>query len=78
MATTIQVSPSTRQELAALKSAPRETYDELLNKLMALIPKGDDEGVYADSFRIGLRNARLDLRAGRAIPHEQLKRRLGL
>ena len=78
MATTIQVSPSTRQELAALKSSPRETYDELLNKLMALIPKGDDEGVYSDSFRIGLLNARLDLRAGRVIPHEQVKRRLGL
>ena len=77
MATTIQVSPSTRQELAALKSSPRETYDELLNKLMALIPKGDDEGVYSDSFRIGLLNARLDLRAGRVIPHEQVKRRLG-
>ena len=78
MATTIQISPSTRQELAALKSSPRETYDELLNKLMALIPKGDDEGVYSDSFRIGLLNARLDLHAGRVIPHEQVKRRLGL
>ena len=78
MATTIQVSPSTRQGLAALKSSPRETYDELLNKLMSLIPKGDDEGVYSDSFRMGLLNARLDARAGRVIPHEQVKRRLGL
>ncbi len=78
MATTIQISPSTRQELAALKTSPRETYDDLLNKLMALIPKRDEEGVYSDSFRIGLLNARLDLRAGRVVPHEQVKRRLGL
>ena len=61
-----------------MKSSPRETYDELLNKLMGLIPKGDDEGLYSDSFRIGLLNARLDVRAGRVIPHEQVKRRLGL
>jgi hypothetical protein len=39
MITTIQVTPATRDRLAALKSSPRETYDELLNKLMALIPQ---------------------------------------
>jgi len=75
MTTTIQVSSSTRQELAALKSSPRETYDELLNRLTALIPKGDDEGVYSDSFRIGLLNARLDVRADRVRPHEPVKQR---
>ena len=61
--TTIQLSPSTRQKLAALKATPRETYDELLNKLIALVPEGDDEGLYTDSFRMGLLNARLDVRA---------------
>ncbi len=78
MITTIQLSASTRQRLAALKTSPRETYDELLNKLMALVPEGDDEGLYTDSFRIGLLGARLDIRAGRTTAHDLVKQRLGL
>ena len=78
MITTIQLAPSTRQKLAALKASPRETYDELLNKLIALVPEGDDEGLYTDSFRIGLLSARLDLRERRVTNHDLVKKRLGL
>lgn len=78
MITTIQLSASTRQRLAALKATPRETYDELVNKLIALVPEGDDEGLYTDSFRIGLLSARLDIRARRVTDHELVKKRLGL
>jgi hypothetical protein len=78
MITTIQVTPATRERLAALKSSPRETYDELLNKLLSLIPRGDDEGAYSDAFRMGLLNARLDIRSGRLTEHEQIRKRLGL
>jgi hypothetical protein len=78
MITTIQVSPATRDRLAALKGSPRETYDDLLNKLLALIPRGDDEGTYSDAFRIGLLNARLDIRSGRMTDHDQVKKRMGL
>jgi hypothetical protein len=78
MITTIQVTPATRGRLAALKSSPRETYDELLNKLLTLIPQGDDEGAYSDAFRMGLLNARLDIRSGRLTEHDQIRKRLGL
>ena len=78
MITTIQVTPATRERLAALKSSPRETYDELLNKLLTLIPRGDDEGAYSDAFRMGLLNARLDIQSGRLTEHEQIRKRLGL
>lgn len=76
--TSIQVGNKTRQRLARLKSSPRETYDELLNKLMALVPEGDDEGTYSDAFRVGLIEAKLDVRAERTLSHAELKRRLGL
>ena len=76
--TTIQLDPKTRERLAQLKQSPRETYDELLNKLLDLVPSGDDEGTYRAAFRVGLLNARLDLRAGRTVGHKELKRRLGL
>jgi DNA-binding TFAR19-related protein (PDSD5 family) len=78
MITTIQITPETRQRLSALKSSRRETYDELLNKLLALVPQGDDEGRYTDGFRVGLLNARLDIQAGRVLDHERVKKQLGL
>jgi hypothetical protein len=78
MATTIQVSTETREMLAGLKSSPRETYDELLRKLIALVPEGDDEGPYTQAFRIGLLEARLDVKEGRLIPLREAKKRLGL
>ena len=78
MATTIQVSEKTRERLARLKSSPRETYDELLRKLLTLIPEGDEEGRYTESFRVGLLNARLDIKEGRLTDHREVKKRLGL
>ena len=44
MATTIQLSQETRAKLSRLKASPRETYEEVLNKLLALIPEGDEDG----------------------------------
>jgi len=78
MATTIQLSPETRNKLARLKSTSRETYDEVLNKLLALVPEGDEEGLYTQSFRVGLLRARLDLKEGRLVDHERVKKRLGV
>lgn len=77
-ATTIQVTSATREKLAKLKASSRETYDELINKLMALVPEGDEEGRYAQAFRLGLLQARLDIKEGRILTHKEAKRRLGL
>ena len=76
--TTIQIRPTTRLRLADLKANPRETYDAVLNKLLALVPEGDEEGRYTQAFRVGLLEARLDVKEGRLADHEQVKRRLGL
>jgi hypothetical protein len=78
MATTIQLRAETRERLARLKARPRETYDEVLDRLLALVPEGDDEGVYTQAFRVGLLDAMLDVREGRLVDHAQVKRRLGL
>ncbi len=76
--TSIQILPKTRQELSNLKSGPRETYDELINKLVRLIPEGDDEGKYNDGFRISLLNAKLDVMEARTYPLSDVKKSLGL
>lgn len=66
---TIRIKPETREKLAKLKG--RETYDELLNKLLRLVPSGDDEGEYTDEFRMSLLNAKLDLIDGRVVTIEK-------
>ena len=76
--TSIQIRPRTRQRLAKLRVFRRETYDEILNKLIDAIPLGDDEGEYTSDFIEGLMQARRDIRGGRLVSHEELKRRLGL
>ncbi len=78
MATTIQLETKTRERLARLKASPRETYDEVLNRLLSLVPEGDEEGLYTQAFRVGLLDARLDIREGRLVDHADVKRRLGL
>jgi hypothetical protein len=78
MITTIQLAAGTRSRLAGLKESPRETYDDVLNKLLSLVPEGDEEGSYTHAFRVGLLRARLEIRDGRTIDHAELKRRLNL
>ena len=74
MATTIQLRSETRDRLARLKSTSRETYNEVLNKLLALVPEGDEEGLYTQSFRASLLSARLDFKEGRLVDHERVKK----
>ena len=76
--TSIQIAPETRKKLAKFKENERETYDELLNKLLSLIPSNDDEGEYTDQFRIGLLNSRLDIKHGKTVTHSEVKKSLGL
>jgi len=45
---------------------------------MALVPEGDEEGRYTEAFRLGLLQARLDVKEGRIVTHKEVKRRLGL
>ncbi len=76
--TTIQLDSRTRQKLASLKVHQRESYDELLNKLMRLIPEGDDEGKFSAEFRARLLQARIESLEGKSIPHAKAMRLVGL
>ena len=78
MATPIQVNEETTERLIRLGSSSRETYGELLVKLLDLIPEGDEEGRYTEGFRLGLLNARLDIEEGRLTDQGVVKKRLGL
>jgi hypothetical protein len=76
--TTIQVRTTTREGLNKLKIYKRITYDEIISALMALIPKGDDEGEYTEEFRTALFRGLLDIRSGRTHSAAEVRKRLGL
>ncbi|MEW5955597.1 MAG: hypothetical protein AB1626_03620 [Candidatus Micrarchaeota archaeon] len=77
MYTSIQINPNTRERLARLK-AQRETYDELLNALLDLVPEGDEEGKYSPEFRASLLRGLADIRRGRTHSLEDVRKELGL
>ena len=76
--TSIQISPKTREMLSKLKSNKRETYDELLQMLIGLVPTGDDEGEYTDEFRASLLRSLSDIKHGRTYSMEETKKKLGI
>ncbi|MFH1285989.1 MAG: hypothetical protein ABIH99_05405 [Candidatus Micrarchaeota archaeon] len=76
--TTIRVSGETLQKLAAMREYARETYDEVINKLLDLVPSGDDEGEYTEEFKASWMRAHEDLKKGRIISHAELKKKLGV
>jgi predicted CopG family antitoxin len=78
MTKTIRLARETRERLARLKTSRRETFDEVLKRLLGVVPERDDEGLYGQSFRTGLLDARLDIKEGRLFDHDRVKRRLGL
>ncbi len=76
--TTIQIREETREKLAKLKTYERETYDELLNLLMELVPFGDDEGEYTEEFKISLLRGLKDIKHGRTYSDEDVRKSLGI
>ncbi len=76
--TTIRLNSSTKTELEALKEHRRESFDDVIGKLIALVPEGDDEGKYSDDFRAGLLEALFESKQGKHIPLERVKKELGL
>ena len=72
--TTIKVNSQTRDALQGLKG--RQSYDEILAKLLRLVPEGDDEGKFTPDFRRSLLDGLLY--DGPRISHEDLRKEFGL
>lgn len=76
MATTIQVQEETRDRLEKLKDHPRETFDELLQDLIAL--KEEEKMELSDSAIRALKEADEDIKHGRVYTTQQLLKGLGI
>ena len=74
MATTIQVKESTLNRLKGRKQYGRETYDELLNKLLDHADEGDMREDAIESIKKGLE----DIRRGKTRSIESVARDYGV
>ena len=76
--TSIQIGIGTRKKLLRFKEYARETYDEILNKLMAIVEKIKSEGELSDETKKAIEEGRRDMAAGRAYSTKKLLKALGV
>ena len=74
--TTIQIQKETREKLLSLKEYTRETYDEILNKLMKVFEMAEKEQLSEEAIK-GIEEGRRDIRGGRVLSTKELLRKLG-
>jgi len=72
MATTIQISKDLLNTLKARKMYDNESYEDILWCLL------EDSMEFSEETKRNIAEAEADIKAGRFITHEQLKKELGL
>ncbi|MBI2140333.1 hypothetical protein HYU14_05395 [Candidatus Woesearchaeota archaeon] len=77
--TSIQIGKETLERLKSLKEYRRETYDELLNKVIAIIEKlNKDEPELTQSILAEIEQGRKESKEGKGVSTKQLMKKLGL
>ena len=72
MATTIQVSEDLREELSKRKLFDRESYEEVIWDLL------EDSMELSEETKRDLEEARKEIKEGKFITHEEIKKKFGL
>ncbi|MFH0971771.1 MAG: hypothetical protein V1835_04355 [Candidatus Micrarchaeota archaeon] len=75
---TISVSPNIKKKLSLRRMYRRETYDELLDRLMEDASWRDDEGVYSIEAKEGIKKGLRGIREGRTIPLDDILAKHGI
>lgn len=76
MVTSIQIDNKTKSKLEKLKVFPKETYDDVVQRLINIAE--DDEGVLSQKTVKDIEKGLADIKAGRVYTSEQVKKKLGL
>ncbi len=74
---TIKVTPDVKQRLDALKKYPRETYNEVIERLTRDALEEAAEELTDEDIR-DIEEAIQDIKAGRVYTTDELKRELGI
>ncbi len=72
MATTIQISDDVKLFLDKLRLIERESYNDVIEFMI------EDNLELNEKTRLEVEEARADMKAGRTVSHNEVKRRLGL
>jgi predicted transcriptional regulator len=76
MVTSIQLENKTKARLEKLKSFPKESYDDVVNRLLNIAE--DDEGILSKQTIKNIEKSLAEIKAGKVIPHKDVKQKLGL
>ncbi|MEM4834783.1 hypothetical protein [Ferroplasma sp.] len=68
---TIQVKEETKKRLQSMKLHPRETYEDVIERLIEDLSELDEE------TKVEIEEARNEIASGKFVTHEQLKKDLG-
>lgn len=74
--TSIQISSGTKHVLDSLKDFPRETYEDVINKLVDIIAEENME--LSEQTKKDIEISRREIKAGKFYTAEEVKKRLGL
>lgn len=74
MVTTIQLEKKTKAKLEKMKNFPRESYDDVVNRLLNVA----EEETLSDKAIKDLEDALNDVKNQRLVSHRQVKRKYGL
>ncbi len=76
--TSIQIAPETRARLANFKEYGRETYDEVLNKLMSIVELVKKEGNLSDETIKDIEEAKKQYASGKTFSTKEVLEKLGV
>ncbi len=76
MTTTIQVTDDVRNELESMKEYPRQTYNEVIEKLVDVFEALSENRELSDEVLSEIAEARKEIKTGKGLTTKQLLREL--
>jgi predicted transcriptional regulator len=76
MVTSIQLENKTKTRLDKMKAFPKESYNDVVNRLINVVE--DDEDILSKQAIKDIEEGLADIKAGRVYTSDQVKKKLGL
>lgn len=75
--TTIQISQKSKEKLASLKNHPSESFEEMINRLLASFIE-EDVNLLTDKDMRDIEKSIQDIKSGKFMTNKQLKKKYGI
>ena len=76
--TTVLLHKETKERLETMKEYAKESYDEVINKLITIVKLVNEEGKLSDDTLKDIHEARAQIRKGKGMSTKQLMEKLGI